>query len=175
MRVTAETCPHYWMLNDEAVSNYDSNAKMNPPLRAPEDQEAVIAGLVDGTLDCISTDHAPHTPTEKEVEFALAPFGIIGLETSLALSITGLVTPGHLSLERIIALLSWEGAKVCKLDAGRVYEGGPADLCVFDADAEWEVHAAEFKSKSRNCPFIGRTLRGLVKHTLCDGKTVYSA
>lgn len=172
-RVTAETAPHYWTLTDKAAKTFDTNTKMNPPLREAEDIEAVIEGIKDGTIDCIATDHAPHTPTEKEVEFADAPFGIIGLETSLALVITGLVEPGHITLERALALMTCQPAAVCELNAGRLEEGAPADVAIFDPKAEWTVTADGFASRSRNSPFIGRTLRGRVKYTFCDGRIVY--
>lgn len=173
--VTGETAPHYWTLTDEAVRDFNANAKMNPPLREESDRLAIIEAIKDGTVDCIATDHAPHTPTEKNVEFQQAPFGILGLETSLALTLTGLVEPGHITLERAIELLSVAGARVLGLEAGILREGGPADLCIFDPKAAWTVDANAFASKSRNCPFIGMTLHGVVKHTLCDGKVVYSA
>lgn len=175
LRVTCETAPHYWTLTDDAVRTFNSNAKMNPPLREPADVAGVIAGLQDGTIDCIATDHAPHTPTEKDVEFQFAPFGIIGLETSLALAITGLVEPGHLALERVIALMTCEPARICGLKAGTLQEGGPADITIFNPKAEWTVTADGFASRSRNSPFIGKILRGQVRYTLCDGKVVYHA
>ncbi|MCC6144033.1 MAG: dihydroorotase, partial [Candidatus Hydrogenedentes bacterium] len=134
-RVTCESAPHYWMLTDEAIKTFNANAKMNPPLREEEDRLAIIEGFKDGTIDCIATDHAPHTPTEKEVEFSVAPFGILGLETSLALAITGLVEPGHLALERVIALMTVEGSKLCNLGVGTLAEGSAADVCVFDPKA----------------------------------------
>ncbi len=174
-RVTCETAPHYWTLTDEAVRDFNANAKMNPPLREEPDRLGIIEAIKDGTVDCIATDHAPHTPTEKNVEFQQAPFGILGLETSLALTLTGLVEPGHITLERAIELLSLAGARLLGLNAGDLAEGGPADLCIFDPKAEWTVDAQDFASKSRNCPFNGMTLRGVVRHTLCDGKVVYSA
>lgn len=172
-RVTCETAPHYWTLTDEAVKTFNANAKMNPPLREAEDRAAIIAGIQDGTVDCIATDHAPHTPTEKAVEFALAPFGILGLETSLALGITGLVKPGHITLERLIALMTCEGARICGLDAGKLYDGGAADITIFDPKATWTVTEFEFASKSRNSPFIGKELTGRVKYTIVDGQIVY--
>lgn len=173
IRVTCETAPHYWTLTDDAVKTFNSNAKMNPPLREREDVAAIIEGIKDGTIDCIATDHAPHTPTEKAVEFALAPFGIIGLETSLALAITGLVEPGHITLERVIALMSAAPAQICDLGVGVLKEGGPADITLFDPKAEWVVRAEEFASRSKNSPFIGHTLHGKVKCTVCDGNVVY--
>ena len=172
-RVTAESAPHYFSLTDAAANGFNTNAKMNPPLREQEDVEAIIEGLKDGTLDCIATDHAPHTPTEKRVEFALAPFGIIGLETSLALTMTHLVRPGHITLEHAVHLLSLGGARVCRLDAGELRVGGPADIVVFDPDATWTVNADDFLSRSRNSPFIGQTLHGKVRHTFCNGALVY--
>lgn len=174
-RVTAESAPHYFSLTDEATAGFNTNAKMNPPLREQEDIAAIIEGFQDGTLDCIATDHAPHTPTEKRVEFGLAPFGIIGLETSLALTITHLVKPGHITLEHAVRLLSLGGARACHLDAGALFEGAPADIAIFDPDASWTVDGGSFASKSCNSPFIGHTLQGKVMYTLCDGNVVYRA
>lgn len=175
VRVTCETAPHYWTLDDTAVERRGTNAKMNPPLREPQDVEAIKAAIADGTVDCIATDHAPHTPTEKEVEFELAPFGILGIETSLALGITHLVEPGVITLERLIELMTIAGARIVDLPAGRLYEGGPADITIFDPKAEWTVDPDEFASLSRNSPFAGDTLHGVVQRTICDGETVYSA
>ncbi len=173
LRVTCETAPHYWTLTDDAVSGFGTNAKMNPPLREAEDVAAVKAAIADGTIDCIATDHAPHTPTEKDVEFQFAPFGILGLETSLALTITGLVEPGIISLERAVALMTAAPAGVLDLKAGVVKEGTPADITVFDPKAEWTVDPNAFASLSRNTPFAGMTLRGLAKATICDGVVVF--
>lgn len=173
VHVTCEAAPHHWALTDDAVRTFNSNAKMNPPLREQVDREGIIAGIQDGTVDCIATDHAPHTPTEKAVEFADAPFGIIGLETSLARVITDLVEPGHITLERAVELMTVAGSRLCNLGAGELKEGAPADICIFDPQAEWEVQPAEFGSRSRNSPFIGETLKGLVQYTICDGKVVY--
>jgi dihydroorotase len=174
VRVTCETGPHYWMLTDEAVTEFSTNAKMNPPLREAEDVAAIRAAIADGTIDCIATDHAPHTVTEKDVEFQIAPFGIIGLETALALTITGLVEPGVISLERAIALMSSAPASILNLPAGNLREGGPADIAIFDPKAEWTVEPESFHSLSRNTPFAGAKLRGLVKTTICDGRIVYA-
>jgi dihydroorotase len=170
VRVTCETAPHYWTLTDDAVTNFDTNAKMNPPLREAADVAAIKEGLKDGTIDCIATDHAPHTPTEKDVEFDYAPFGIVGLETSLGLVITELVEPGILTLEQAIGLMTYAPARILELPAGKLEEGGPADIAIFDPKAEWTVDPAAFLSRSRNTPFAGRTLRGRVKATLCDGR-----
>jgi dihydroorotase len=172
--VTCETAPHYWMLTDDAIEEFGPNAKMNPPLREAEDREAIKAGLADGSIDCIATDHAPHTATEKDVEFQLAPFGIVGLETSLALVMTGLVEPGVLTLERAIELMTLAPSTILNLPAGRLYENGPADIAVFDPDARWTVDPEQFASKGRNTPFAGMNVRGRVRTTLCNGRVVYS-
>ncbi len=175
VRVTCETGPHYWTLTDEAVVGFGTNAKMNPPLREAEDVAAIREGLADGTIDCIATDHAPHTQTEKDVEFQLAPFGIVGLETLLGTTITGLVEPGVLTLERAIALMTSAPASIFELKAGTLREGGAADITIFDPKAEWVVAPEAFHSRSRNTPFKGMKLRGVVKATLCDGTVVYRA
>lgn len=173
LRVTCETAPHYFTLTDDALVAFDTNAKMNPPLREPTDVAAIKQGLRDGTIDCIATDHAPHTVTEKEVEFALAPFGVVGLETALALTLTELVGPGIIALERAVELLTSSPASILGLPAGRLEEGGPADVAIFDPNAEWTVNPAEFVSLGRNTPFAGRTVRGRVLATFCDGRRVY--
>jgi dihydroorotase len=173
--VTAETAPHYWCLTDDACRGYNTDAKMNPPLRAPSDCEAVIAGLADGTLDCVATDHAPHAPYEKQVEFAAAPFGIVGLETSLALGITHLVKPGRLSLADLVRRMSAEPARILKLPGGTLAEGAPADVTVFDPEAEWVVNPGTFLSKGRNTPFGGQTLTGRAVMTFVGGDVVYES
>ena len=173
VRVTCETAPHYWTLTDDVVTTFNTNAKMNPPLREAQDVAAIRAGIADGTIDCIATDHAPHTFTEKDVEFQLAPFGIVGLETALALTLTELVEPGVISLERAIDLMTASPARILGLPAGSLREGGPADITVFDPRAEWVVDPERFASLSRNTPFTGRVLRGVVKATICDGTVVF--
>lgn len=175
VRVTAESCPQYWSLTDAAVSSFDCNAKVNPPLREQDDLAAIIEGLRDGTLDCIATGHAPHTLTEKEVEFEYAPFGCAGIETALAVAITYLVDQAGLPLEQVLRLMSTAPAALFGLDAGRLEVGAPADLCVFDPHAEWTVSVKSFKSKGRNSPFDGKTLKGKVKYTLVNGKLVHEA
>ena len=167
--VTGETCPHYWMLTDEAVGEYDTHAKMNPPLRTERDRAATLAAIVDGTVDCFATDHAPHSAEEKRQTFDLAPFGIVGLETALALTITGLVVPGHLTLER--ALERWTDAprRVFGLPAVALAAGSPADLLLIDPDASWTVDPERFHSKGRNTPFAGAELQGQVLATWCGG------
>lgn len=173
VRITGEATPHHWTLTDDAIATYDTNAKMNPPLREAEDIAAIKEAIGDGTIDCIATDHAPHTTSEKEVEFASAPFGILGLETSLALVITGLVEPGVITLERAVELMTSAPASILDLGAGTLIEGGPADITIFDPKAEWTVDPEEFASKSRNTPFGGHTLRGRINTTLCNGAVVY--
>ncbi|MBC8102899.1 MAG: dihydroorotase [Cytophagales bacterium] len=171
--VTAETGPHYWCLTDEACRGYHANAKMNPPLRTETDLAAMVEGLKDGTLDCIATDHAPHAAYEKQVEFVSAPFGIVGLETSLALGITHLVQPGHLSLAALVKAMSTEPARVLRLPGGTLAEGSPADITVFDPEAQWVVEPEQFVSKGRNTPFAGQTLTGRATLTVVGGEVVY--
>lgn len=175
IRITGEASPHHFTLTDDAVETYDSNAKMNPPLREQSDIDAIKEAIGDGTIDIIATDHAPHTPAEKDVEFALAPFGILGLETSLGLVLTELVEPGVISLERAIEMMTVSGAKIVGIDAGELREGGPADIAIFKADEVWVVDPEASHSRSRNTPFGGRTLKGAIQRTICDGKTVYQA
>jgi dihydroorotase len=169
--ITAEATPHHFSLNDEALSSYDPNCKVNPPLRGEVDRQAVIAGLADGTIDAIATDHAPHAVEEKDQEFSFAPPGMVGLETSLALTITELVRPGHLSPTAAIGRLSAAPARILGLDGhGAITPGGPANLVVVDPDAEWTVDPTAFESKSRNSPFAGRHLFGRVVHTFFNGR-----
>lgn len=172
-RVTAETAPHYFSLTDEAVDPFNTHAKMYPPLRGVEDIEAIIAGIQDGTIDNIATDHAPHTDAEKNVEFQFAPFGIIGLETMLAVTITHLVKPGHITLEKAIGLMTTGPARVCGLPAGTLAPETPADVCVFDPQAVWTVTRNDLASKSHNTPYLGTTLQGRVRYTFCGGRLVY--
>jgi dihydroorotase len=156
------------------VQSFSTNLKMNPPLRSIEHRQALIAGIADGTIDAIATDHAPHTPEAKERPFEEAPPGMLGLETALAVTITELVGPGILELEDALALLSWRPAAIAGLAGqGRPVEpGNPANLVVFDPAHEWEVRADRLASRARNTPFAGRTLRGRVKHTLFAGNPV---
>jgi len=175
LAVTGETCPHYWVLTDEAVGDYDTHAKMNPPLRSEADRDACIAAIVDGTIDCFSTDHAPHTADEKARPFTDAPFGIVGLETALALTLTHLVAPGHLTLAR--ALERWTEAprRAFRLPEVSLAPGSPADLVVFDPVAEWTVDPDAFFSKGRNTPFAGWRLRGRVLATMLAGRFTHVA
>ncbi len=174
-RVSCEVTPHHFTLTEEAVRGFDTNAKMNPPIRSEADRQALLDGLRDGTIDVIATDHAPHTSQEKEQEFDLAPFGVIGLETALALTLTTLVAPGVLSLNQAIAKLTSEPARILKLQKGRIAEGGDADLTIFDPNREWSADASGFASKSRNTPFHGWRLSGAAVATLVAGKVVWEA
>jgi dihydroorotase len=175
LAVTGETCPHYWVLTDEAVGDYDTHAKMNPPLRSEADRAACIAAIADGTIDCFATDHAPHTADEKARPFTDAPFGIVGLETALALTLTHLVHPGHLSMTRALEL--WTDApRYCfGLPPVSVEAGSPADLVIFDPEAEWTVDPEAFHSKGRNTPFAGWRLKGRVLATLLHGTFTHVA
>lgn len=170
--VTAEAGPHHFGLSDEAVRGYNTNAKMNPPLRTREDCEAIIAGFADGTLDCIATDHAPHAEREKDREFDAAPFGIIGLETSLPISLKILVERGPLDLATLVGLLATRPAQVLGLDAGTLQNGARADVCAFDPDERWTVSPDTLKSKSKNTPWMGQTLMGRAKAVWVDGNRV---
>ncbi len=170
-KVTAETCPHYFHLTDEAVLRYNSNAKMNPPLRTSLDVDAVKKSLKDGTVDAISTDHAPHSESEKDSEFDHAPFGIIGLETSLALSLR-LVEEKVLSLSELVRKMSLAPAEILKVDRGHLSEGAVADVTIFDPNVEWIVDKNKFESKSKNSPFIGWKVKGRATEVICDGRIV---
>ena len=169
--VWAEVTPHHFTLTEEAVLTHGTLAKMNPPLRTEKDRQMIIEGLKDGTIDMIATDHAPHSKEEKEKPLTEAPSGIIGLETALALGITKLVKPGHLSMVQLMEKMSLNPAKLYRLPAGKLEVGAPADLVLFDPDEEWVVK--DFASKSTNSPFVGETLTGKVKYTICGGKVVY--
>jgi dihydroorotase len=170
--VTAEVTPHHLMLSDVACCGYDTATKCAPPLRSEADRLAVIAGLVDGTIDCIATDHAPHAAQEKDVEFDQAAFGMIGLETALGLGMK-LVAEEKLRLPELVAKLTVNAARVFGLAAGTLLRGAPADVTVFDPEAAWQVDPTRFKSKSRNSPFRGWKLQGRVHTTIVNGNVVY--
>jgi dihydroorotase len=167
VRVTAETCPHYFTLTDEAVRGYNTMAKMNPPLRTAGDVAAIKQGLKDGTLDVIATDHAPHGTDEKSVEFDAAPFGIVGLETSVGLSLK-LVHDGVLTMSQLIERMSTAPGRIIK-NGGTLSLGAGADITIIDPNEEWTVKAAEFKSKSKNTPFDGWKLKGRAVQTIVGG------
>jgi len=167
--VTAEASPHHLLLTDECCRSYDTNFKMNPPLRTAADVAAVIAGVVDGTIDCLATDHAPHLAEEKELEFPFAPFGIIGLETALALYIKALITPGHIKWPKLIELMATRPAQIIKSDRGTLKPGMPADVTIINPDLAWTIDRARFVSKSRNCPFHGWQVTGRPVATIVSG------
>lgn len=166
----AEATPHHFTLTNEAVLKYGTLAKMNPPLRTEDDRQAIIRGLADGTIDIIATDHAPHSKEEKDRSITAAPSGIIGLETSLALGITSLVRPGHLTMLQLLEKMTVNPAKLYGLPSGRIEEGAPADLILFDPEEKWTP--TEYVSMSSNSPFTGWELYGKVKMTICGGKIV---
>jgi dihydroorotase len=172
--VTAEACPHHFSLTHEACAGYDTNAKMNPPLREPEDIEAIRNALKDGTIDVIATDHAPHHYDAKEREFDDAPMGIVGLETALGLSLTLLVRGGYLTLPELIARMSTVPARTFHLPGGTLAVGQPADVVVLDPEARWTVDVGRFRSKSRNTPFAGWELVGRAVRTIVEGRTVFA-
>lgn len=173
INVTAEVCPHHISLTEEAVEGYDTNAKMNPPLRTADDVAALQEAVKDGTIDLIATDHAPHHYDEKEREFADAPNGIIGLETALAVNITWLVKSGIIDLPLLIERMSCAPARVFKLPGGTLRRGSAADVTVFDPAAEWKVDPSRFASKGRNTPYTGQTLQGCARYTVVGGRVAH--
>lgn len=173
VRVTAEATPHHFTLTDEAVVGFDTRTKMNPPLRAESDRQALIEGLKDGTLEVIATDHAPHAELEKLTEYDRAPFGIIGLETSLALGIATLIGGKHLTLAELVERMTLAPARVLGLEAGTLRPGAAADVCVFDPAQKWTFTKEDVFSKSKNSPFFGTQLTGRVLLTLMGGRAVY--
>ena len=175
IKVTAETCPHYFAVTDDIIRTYDTNTKVNPPIREEIDKQAILEGLKDGTLDCIVTDHAPHHADDKNVEYNLAAFGISGIETSFGFAITYLYKAGVLSLNEIADRMSAAPARILNLDGGEIKEGGVADLMIADLDAKWTVDPAKFVSKGKNSPFGGYVLDGVVQYTIVDGEIKYQA
>jgi len=173
VRVTCEVTPHHIALSDEAVQSFSTNLKMNPPLRSPEHREAIVAGIADGTVDAIATDHAPHHFDEKNVEFDLAPFGVIGLETAFSVCHERLVRKKVIGLSRLIELMSSGPARIFRLPGGTLAAGAPGDVALLDLDATLTV-AAPFQSKAANSPFIGEKLRGRAVTTIVGGVVKYS-
>ena len=175
VKVTAETAPHYFGLNEEDLLDYNTNMKVNPPLRTKDDVLAVREGLKDSTIDVIASDHAPHTENEKEIEFEHAEFGSTGLETELAVSVTELVSRGVLTWSELVKKISLNPANVLRIDKGTLGPGKDADIAIISADKEWVVNKVGFASKSKNSAFIGRKLKGAVEYTIYKGKVIYKA
>ncbi|MBQ8295963.1 MAG: dihydroorotase [Clostridia bacterium] len=175
VKVTAETCPHYYSFTDEIVRTYDTNTKVNPPIREEIDKQAILEGLKDGTLDCIVTDHAPHHADDKNVEYDLAAFGISGIETSFGFAITNLYKAGVLTLNEIADKMSYNPAQILGLDGGEIKEGGVADLMIADLEETWTIDPQKFVSKGKNNPFGGYSLQGVVKYTIVNGEVKYQA
>ncbi|RME18759.1 MAG: dihydroorotase [Candidatus Zixiibacteriota bacterium] len=176
VKVTTEACPHHFVLTDEEIGRtFNTALRVNPPLRSEDDRQAVIEGLIDGTIDCIASDHAPHTPESKDCEFDHAPAGMIGLETTFGLVKTYLIDKGYLSWADAIAKMTINPARIFNLPGGTLAEGAPADVTIIDPDKRWTVKAEKFRSKSRNSPFVGYRLRGRVQATILGGQVVYTA
>ena len=173
IRVTAETAPHYFAFTEEETLGFDTNMKVNPPLRSKEDAEAIRQGLKNGAIDVIASDHAPHTENEKDIEFEHAEFGITGLETELAVGITELVNKGWLDWQGLIRKIATNPARILGLDKGTLSVGGDADIIVVNPEDEWIVQKPNFLSKSKNSAFLGRRLQGVVEYTICNGNIVY--
>ncbi len=173
IKVTCETAPHYFSLCEEALLEYDTNKKMNPPLRSRKDLEAIKDGLAKGVIDAIASDHAPHSISDKDIEFDRAEFGVTGLETELAAAITYLVLPGALSWTELVKKMSWNPAKILGIDKGTLSPGTGADLVIVDPEKSWLVKKEDFVSKSKNSAFIGVDLKGVVEATILAGKIVY--
>ena len=173
VRVTCEVTPHHFTLTDEACREYDTRAKMNPPLRTADDVTALVEGLADGTVDAIASDHAPHTPTEKQADFESAPFGVIGLETAVALALDKLFHASKITLPRLVELFSTNPARILGVEGGQLKVGAPADLTVLDLERKWTYRAAEGVSKSRNSPFDGWSFRGAAAATIVAGVLVF--
>ncbi|MFC1632320.1 dihydroorotase [Candidatus Omnitrophota bacterium] len=171
--VTCETAPHYFALTDQAVTGFDTNMKVNPPLRSQRDVDAIKQGLKDGTIDAIASDHAPHTENEKDIEFDRAAFGSIGLETILAVSITELIETGLLNWRDLVEKIALNPARILKVDRGSLAVGQRADIVVVDPQKQWQVEREDFLSKSKNSAFLGRKLKGIVEYTIIKGSPAY--
>ena len=174
VKVSGEVCPHHFTLTTDDIPSNDANFKMNPPLRTAEDRDALIKGLSEDILEVISTDHAPHSKEEKQGGFEKSPFGIVGLETSVGLTVTKLVKPGHITLTQMIEKMSTNPAKILGIEKGTLKEGSAADITIINPDEEWIVYKKDFESKGKNTPFDGYKLSGKVKYTIVDGEVVYS-
>lgn len=174
LNVTAEVAPHHLLLTDECCRTYDTNYKMNPPLRSQADRDACIAGVKDGTIDILATDHAPHLAEEKELEFPHAPFGILSIECALSLYVKALVQPGHIDWLKLIDLMSTRPAKIVRLDRGTLSEGAVADITIIDPSRKWTIDPEQFRSKSRNCPFADWEVTGRATHTIVGGDVKFA-
>ena len=173
VRITCETCPQYFTLTEEEVLSQGTMARVNPPLRTQMDVEGIIEGLLDGTIDAIVTDHAPHSAEEKARPLTEAPSGMVGLETSLAVTLTALYHTGKMDLSAILRKMTAEPARILGLDMGRLAIGSDADIVIFDPDEEWVVDPEQFASKGRNTPFGGHKLKGKVKYTIVGGNVIF--
>ncbi|HUV30979.1 MAG TPA: dihydroorotase [Acidobacteriota bacterium] len=172
--ITSEACPHHFVLTDDEIGKkFDTNLRVNPPIRSAEDRDAVIKGLVDGTIDCIASDHAPHPDEDKDCEFDRAPSGMIGLETTLGLVKTHIIDKGYLNWGDAIRKMTVNPARIFRLQGGDFSEGGVADITIIDPDKKWIVRADRFRSRSRNSPFVGRRLSGQVVKTILGGRVVF--
>jgi dihydroorotase len=175
LKITAEVTPHHLLLTDESLRDYDTNLKMNPPLRSKDDVQVLIQAVQDGIIDVFATDHAPHTPDEKAVEFDQAPFGIIGLESAVPLLLDNFVSKNIIPLEKFVDMISSRPAEILGLDKkGKICVGADADLTILNLHKETAIDVSRFKSKSRNCPFNGWKLRGVCEKTIVGGKIVFS-
>ena len=174
VKVSGEVCPHHFTLTTDDIPENDANFKMNPPLRTKEDRDELIRGLSEDILEVISTDHAPHSEEEKSGGFENSPFGIVGLETSVGLTVTKLVKPGHITLKQMVEKMSYNPAKILGINKGTLKEGSVADITIFDPDEEYTVDKNDFESKGKNTPFDGYKLFGKVKYTILDGEIVYN-
>jgi dihydroorotase len=172
VKVTCETCPHYFSLTEEACIGYDTNAKVSPPLRSAKDVQAVIEGIADDTIDIIATDHAPHHADEKNVEFSLAANGLVGFETAVPLAVTHLVKPGIISMSKLVEKMSLNPARILSINKGSLEIGCAADITIIDINEETVIDASKFQSKSKNSPFAGMKLSGTVRTTIVDGKII---
>lgn len=175
VKVTAESCPHYFWLTDDVITSFDTYTKVNPPIREERDRLAIIEGLKDGTLDCIVTDHAPHSKKDKQVEYSLAAFGISGIETSFSLSYTKLVKEGDMSLSELADRMSAAPARILNLEGGEIKAGAPADITIADLAAKYVINGEKFVSKGKNTPFNGTEVYGKIVYTIVDGDIKYSA
>ena len=173
IRITAEATPHHLSLTDADLDTYNTNLKMNPPLRTEQDRQALISATLDGTIDCIATDHAPHTDYEKDKEFDYAPFGIIGLETALSVSLRTLVEGGYCDLPFLISLLTYKPAKVLKIERGTLSPGSAADITLFNPEEDWICRPDTLQSNSKNYPWLGQTLPGTIKCTIVGGTVIW--